>query len=262
VRDGAPDHARPIVVWSITGGKSYVGEKAKSMKRGGYTQLRRVSARLGWPTIRTSLRQARKLTLKSSSTQHLNSGDLEYMRRRLFSFLILAIAMTLSAGAQQRRAASESELTDEVKKQLVSAVEDEIYDYNLEGKFRSVGKALGNEGFQIPLFVTNDSKGSSYYVIYRLMPYGEMYRLITVGDDGLARLFRNPRSGFPPDAPASQTLYYDDEEICHAKHDAMKLSFVVNINPSSERLKEAIDRQKKRYGFSNLEEHRAKRKAR
>src|SRR5260370_37594602 len=37
VRDGAPDHARPIVVCSITGGKSYVGEKAKSMKGGGYT---------------------------------------------------------------------------------------------------------------------------------------------------------------------------------------------------------------------------------
>jgi hypothetical protein len=153
-------------------------------------------------------------------------------------------------------------LKDDVKKQVVSAVEDEIYDYNLEGKFRSVGKALGNEEFQIPLFVTNDSKGSSYYVIYRLMPYGEMYRLITIGDDGLARLFRNPRSGFPPDAPASQTLYYDDEEICHAKHDAMKLSFIVSMNPSPERVKEAIHGQKNRYGFSNLEEQRAKQRKR
>ncbi len=32
VRDSTPDHTRPIVVWSITGGKSYVGEKGKSMK--------------------------------------------------------------------------------------------------------------------------------------------------------------------------------------------------------------------------------------
>src|SRR3974377_1497575 len=109
---------------------------------------------------------------------------------------------------------------------MIKAVEDEIYDYRLEGKFRSIGKALGNDEFEIPLFVTSDSKGSSYYVIYRLMPYGELYRLVTFSDDGMARLFRNPRSGFPPDAPAMQTLYYDDERICQLKHDAVKLSFV------------------------------------
>lgn len=180
------------------------------------------------------------------------------MLRQLFSFLILAIAV--AASVKQTRAASESELTDELKKQLVSAVEDEIYDYNLQGKFRSVGKALGNEEFEIPLFVTRDSKGSSYYVIYRLMPYGEMYRLITIGDDGLARLFRNPRSGFPPDAPATQTVYYDDEHICQLKHDALKLSFLVTMNPSAQRVKEAVERQKKRYGFSNLEERKTTRK--
>ena len=184
------------------------------------------------------------------------------MTFRLSWCFIFAFLAVLSAIAQENGTATGPMLKDDVKKQVVSAVEDEIYDYNLEGKFRSVGKALGNEEFQIPLFVTNDSKGSSYYVIYRLMPYGEMYRLITIGDDGLARLFRNPRSGFPPDAPASQTLYYDDEEICHAKHDAMKLSFIVSMNPSPERVKEAIHGQKNRYGFSNLEEQRAKQRKR
>ena len=184
------------------------------------------------------------------------------MQRHLFSFLALAIVLVLLAIAQQKGDTSNSRLTDGVTKQLVSAVEDEIYDYHLQEKFRSIGKGLGNEQFEIPLFVTGDSKDSSYYVIYRLMPYGEMYRLITIGDDGLARLFRNPRSGFPPDAPAMQTVYYDDEHICELKHNAIKLSFIVSIDPSQERLQEAIDNQKKRYGFSNAEEQRTRAKTR
>ena len=184
------------------------------------------------------------------------------MARRHSWCFICAVLTIISARAQNNVQSHpvEPKLTDGVKRELVNAVEDEIYDYSLEEKFRSVGKALNKDEFEIPLFVTNDSKGSSYYVIYRLMPFGEMYRLITMGDDNLARLFRNPRSGFPPDSPAMQTVYYDDEEICQAKHDAVKLSFVVDASPSPERVKEAIDSQKKRYGFSNLEEQKAKQK--
>jgi hypothetical protein len=181
---------------------------------------------------------------------------------RLLSWCLVYAALAMcSAGAQNNLTTADPKLSDNVTAEMVKAVEDEIYDYSLEGKFRSIGKALGNDEFEIPLFVTSDSKGSSYYVIYRLMPYGEMYRLITTGDDGLTRLFRNPRSGFPPDAPAMQTVYYEDERICQLKHDAVKLAFVVSMNPSPERLKEAIDRQKQRYGFSNLEEHKAKHKS-
>jgi len=145
-------------------------------------------------------------------------------------------------------------LTETEKTELVRAVEDETYDYNLQHDFRSIGKALAGEKYEIPLYVTTDSHGASYYVIYRLMPFGEMYRLITLRPDGLAMLFRNPRSGFPPDAPAMQTEYYDDDTICRNKHDATKVFFVVDMNPSALRIKEAIERQKMRYGFSNLQD--------
>jgi hypothetical protein len=153
-------------------------------------------------------------------------------------------------------------LTESEKAALVSAIEDEIYDYGLQQNFRSVGKALTADEFEIPLFVTKESHGSSHYVIYRLLPFGEMYRLVTVGPDGLVRLFRNPRSGFPPDAPAMQTVYYDDDLICSLKHEALRLSFVVEMTPSKQRIQEAVERQKKRYGFSNLAEKETRKKAR
>ncbi len=149
-------------------------------------------------------------------------------------------------------------LSESERTALVSAIEDEIYDYGFQEEFRSVGHPISAEEFEIPLFVTKAE--SSYYVIYRLLPFGEMYRLVNFGSDGMVRLFRNPRSGFPPDAPAMLTLYFDDDEMCDFKHNALRLSFVVEMKPSKQRIEEAITRQKKRYGFSNLEEERMKKK--
>ncbi len=138
---------------------------------------------------------------------------------------------------------------------IVSAIEDEIYDYHLQEKFRDVGEALGPDKFKIPVYVLPEPKGKAgnYTLIYRLMPYGEMLRLGTVWDSGLAGLLRNPNIGFPPDAPATLTVYYNDDEICADKHRAAKFFFVVDTNPSKKRISEAVARQKKRYGFSELE---------
>lgn len=136
---------------------------------------------------------------------------------------------------------------------LTSAIEDEVYDYNLEGSYRLIGKALPGNRVEVPLFVTSDSSASVYKIIYRLMPYGEMYRLAEVSSsDGMVHLFRNPQIGFPPDAPATLTVYYDDDVICKAKSEALRLSFVIDLDPSKQILEEAVRRQVKRYGFSNL----------
>jgi len=173
-----------------------------------------------------------------------------------WTFVVCFLALALPSFA----ADSQPAMTDQEKTALVRAIEDEIYDYGLQQNFRSVGKALEDDRFEIPLFVTKEVHGSSYYVIYRLLPFGEMYRLVTFGSDGLGRLFRNPRSGFPPDAPATQTVYYDDDLVCNLKHEALRLSFVVEMKPSKQRLNEAVERQKKRYGFSNLEERETRKK--
>jgi len=151
-------------------------------------------------------------------------------------------------------------LTDAQKNALTSAIEDEIYDYKLELNFADVGKRLQNGTVEVPLFLTQDSTASAYHLIYRLMPYGEMYRLATVTPDGMVHLFRNPKVGFPPDAPATLTVYYDDDAICAAKQKALKLYFVIELTPTKQRLHEAIKGQQQRYGFSNLLRETAKKR--
>lgn len=137
---------------------------------------------------------------------------------------------------------------------IITAIEDEIYDYHLQEKFYEVGEPLTDNTWKIPVYFLPDPKGhDNYTLIYRLMPYGEMLRIATIWDSGLAGLYGNPNKGFPPHGLAMQTVYLNDDEICADKHKAAKFFFVVDMKPSKERIREAVARQKKRYGFSELE---------
>lgn len=142
-------------------------------------------------------------------------------------------------------------LTADQKESLVSAITDEIYDYDLEANFTYIGKALDGEKQEVPLFLLQDSTTSSYHLIYRLMPYGEMYRVASVRADGTVRLSRNPEMGFTPETSTTLTEYYDDDLICSMKQKALRLSFVVEMIPPKARVQEAIRNQQRRYGFSH-----------
>jgi hypothetical protein len=174
---------------------------------------------------------------------------------KIIAFLALFSTMIPTATA-----IAAPSLTESQKAALVSAIEDEIYDYKLERNFELVGKRLSNGTVEVPLFITAESTNSDYKLIYRLMPYGELYRLATTSSDGLVRLFRNPNIGFPPDSPAMLTLYYDDGVICAAKQQSLKNTFIVELHPSKQTLQKAIANQKLRYGFSNLAREIAKRR--
>ena len=139
---------------------------------------------------------------------------------------------------------------------IVAAIEDEIYDYQLYENYHEIGELQTGGRTKVPVYVLPGPKGTgtAYFLIYRLMPYGEMLRLVSVKEDGgLAWLNRNPAIGFPPHGAAMQTVYLDDDEICADKQKAAKFFFVVDLNPDKERVAQAVERQKKRYGFSELE---------
>lgn len=165
------------------------------------------------------------------------------MRNLLIIVAALCFALPLSA---------QLSLTTRQKESLASAIEDEIYDYGLETNFAYIGKALDGERQEVPLFVVKGSTTFSYHIIYRLMPYGELYRIAEVGHDGTVSLSRNPEMGFTPETPTTLTEYYDDDLICSLKQHALRLSFVVELHPSKTRVQEAIRNQQLRYGFSHL----------
>ena len=130
---------------------------------------------------------------------------------------------------------------------VIQAVVDEIYDHHLQGYVADVGKHVSDSQYQVGVYFkpTLNSDGAGW-VIYKLMPYGEVLRMFTLRSDGLAVLHGKLGGRFPPTQPSYLTVYMDDAELCQFKKQWSKEFFAVNINPSAERVGEARARQLKR----------------
>lgn len=136
-------------------------------------------------------------------------------------------------------------------KALTQAIEDEIYDYGYQARFADVGKQGGHGELELSLYVMPSFNGQGLgWAIYKLMPYGEVLRMFWIRKDGMAVLGNNPEFGFPPTESSYLTVYMDDDELCHDKQTWLKSSFVIQPHPTSQRLREAAERQKERVGYS------------
>ena len=81
------------------------------------------------------------------------------------------------------------------------------------------------------------------------MPFGEVYRMFTIRENGTAVAYGDADSGFPPTQPSYLTAYMDDTELCKIKQEWPRYEFVIQLAPSKEILKNAVSRQKSRTGF-------------
>src|SRR5579859_822609 len=105
------------------------------------------------------------------------------MKRILFFMLFLTLSVGLSTAASNRHLKP----ADVVN--LKQAIEDEIYDYGYYDKFYQIGENTGTPRHWMartriyinPLYDSSDRHGE---VIYKLMPYGQIYRLFYVEEDG------------------------------------------------------------------------------
>lgn len=144
-------------------------------------------------------------------------------------------------------------LTNKELGAVIEAVEDEIYDYGYQSKFSFVGDAPSGTT-RVPIYVSSRvDKDSVGEVIYKYMPYGEVYRRFVLRDDGLVILYGDPELAFPPQLPDTNTLYLDDADVCRMKSEWKKLQFVVDPTASKERIEMASHRQKERVKFSKIE---------
>jgi len=182
-------------------------------------------------------------TLKSLVTRHVSSSG--------FLLLLLVVCSLMSPGGESRVAPQHAAA-------IVLAIEDEVYDYSLQQAYEDIGSATTKNARQVTVYIyANATQRDGYNVIYKLPPpYGEIYRMVQINEDGLAFLFGRPEKGFPPTGPAFSTVYMDDDGLCKTKAAATKFHFEIQLEPTNERTGEAIARQKQRYGYSAIEETR------
>jgi hypothetical protein len=148
-------------------------------------------------------------------------------------------------------------LTDAEIKGVVQAVEDEIYDYGYEREYYEIGYNVGTSMHwisRVPIYINPQMKDGVGQAIYKVMPYGEVFRMFDIGDDGLVSLIGNPQSGFPLTQPSHRTIYDDDDDLAQMRRTWIKRTFDVDDSPTVEMRQGAIGRQKLRNrGFSDWE---------
>jgi hypothetical protein len=137
---------------------------------------------------------------------------------------------------------------------IVQAVEDEIYDLHEEGKYFLIDNQAGGNTTpaKINIYISKEISADGRGVaVYKLMPYGEVYRYFVVHSNGLVVLGDDPHHGFLPSGGSMLTVYMSDEDVCDfITHRSIKSSFLVDPEVSKRRLNEAIQRQLERTGFS------------
>lgn len=155
-------------------------------------------------------------------------------------------------------------LTESDMKAVILAVEDEIYDHEYCKKYYNIGRCAGNRTdhwvSEVPIYISPSTDKYGYgYAIYKLMPYGEVYRLFFFRkEDGMAVLVGDSENGFPITQPSHLTIYDDDEEICRMKAEWLKRYFLVEEMPPISVYEKAANRQEKRVGFSYWKYNKSK----
>jgi hypothetical protein len=145
-----------------------------------------------------------------------------------------------AATPQAKRPIQESEI-----QAVILAIEDEIYALNLQTAFIDVGKIVERKHILNVYFEPEVLDDSRSWVIYRLMPDGEIYRKYEIGSSGRIYLHLKPGQ-FRTTQPSYPTVSMDDDELCKLKHDWIKRQFVVDMNPSKETVAAARARQRDR----------------
>jgi hypothetical protein len=172
--------------------------------------------------------------------------------------LIICLLVVFSSGALAQTGAQSRRLTPAEIKAIDAAVQDEIYDYGYFSDFYQIGQNIGTPTHWIArsrIFINpiyNIANGDGQ-IIYKLMPYGQIYRLFYLSSGGGVQLDGDPQNHFPITQPSRLTVYMDEEEVCRYERTWIKGFFTIDANPSDEIIEAAAKRQKVRSGFSYWE---------
>ena len=131
------------------------------------------------------------------------------IRRSLGLVLLLSLVTALHGERpQQKRPIRESEINA-----VIEAIQDEIYDLNLEKDMDLVGKKGNNNPDEVLVnvyFQPDVIDNSRSWVIYKLMPDGEILRMYEMGRSGRIYLHGKPGE-FRITQPDYPTVFMDDD---------------------------------------------------
>lgn len=174
-------------------------------------------------TTNISYRKARNVGQKTSS---------------IFSLAAVAIALSFLAPISR----ADSSLDDHIVDSLRRAITDEIYANGMYGAFADVGDPAGGSAHRLRMYVDPQLRGGSGWVIYKLMPIGEVYRRFVVTKDREAVLQGDLDGGFPPTQASYLTVFMDDDELCAKKSSWRQEFFVIDVEPDRQTVQSATKR--------------------
>ena len=169
--------------------------------------------------------------------------------------LLLVLFLVVLASPVRAQAPSQtSRDSKELLPAVAQAIEDELYDLRHEKLYFQIDENSGGDSSpaEISMYISKEiSPNGTGVVIYKDMPYGEVYRYFDVEADGTVKLSGDPTSKFPPHGGSMLTIYMTDEEVCDfIQRKAYKAKFTVDPHASPKRIREAEDRQLDRTGYS------------
>ncbi len=160
--------------------------------------------------------------------------------------MVLALVLVLGAlpGGVPAPASDAQMVSDADIRAVVGAIKDEIYANGYYTAYIDVGAE------KVPVYVNPKIENNMVWVIYKLMPFGEILRGVVVSPDKrLAFLHRDPQLGFPAsDGAAMKTVYLNDDDVIERKTTWRRVYISIDLKPSPKQLEEARQRQKLRYG--------------
>lgn len=166
----------------------------------------------------------------------------EHISRVLLLLAVLAIlVLSNQADAQQSRSPALMVGDTEIQA-VITAIKDEVYANGYQKAFVDIGPD------RIPLYVNPRVENGMIWVIYKLMPFGEVLRgAFSTNNPQVAILAGDPHNNFPPTQGASmKTVYLPDDDVIKMKTTWRKSHFSVDMDPSAQTLAEAKRRQELR----------------
>ena len=155
------------------------------------------------------------------------------------------LLVTLVNRGSAQRVGAERAVTDSEIQLVIGAIHDEIYANGYQAKYLDMPED------SVPLYVEPRRQRGLIWIVYKLMPFGELRRAAFESPDGkLMILAGDPENGFPPTREtAMPTVYLRDDDVIQMKTTWKRTWFSIRVRPSSDEIREARERQARRKGI-------------